>query len=475
MPDTLLSTSGGDDVVLKQKFLDRLRDNIRGEVLARSDAGYEDARKIWNGQITTRPGLIARCQGAADVLEAVRFAREHDLLVSVRGGGHAVNGSALCAGGLTIDLSQMTAVRIDPSTKRARVQGGALWGAVDQAAQRLGLAVTGGVVSHTGVAGLTLGGGIGHLMRKYGLTIDSLLSCDLVTADCSYLLASDEENADLFWGLRGGGGNFGVVTSFEFQLHPVGPEVFAGMLVYPMTAGAEVLRFFRDYVDDAPDEVGILANLRLAPAVPALPEELHGEPIVALVLSYAGDVEEGAKALEPVRKWRKPLLDTVGLKPYVAHQKLFDAAAPHGLHYYWKSHRLPRLTDELINVIVKYAREVTSPLTTVPLFTLGGEVARRDPAATAYPGREGLHDINISAAWLPEDPEPERHIAWVRDFWTALEPHATGAYVNFLSDESQDRVAAAYGPETYRRLVALKDRVDPTNFFRLNQNVKPTA
>lgn len=475
MSDTLLTTSGGDKIVLKQKFLDRLRDRMRGEVLARSDDGYEAARRIWNGQVTTRPGLIALCTGAADVLEAVRFAREHDLLGSVRGGGHAVNGSALCAGGLTIDLSPMSAVRIDPTRKTVRVQGGALWGAVDHEAQRLGLAVTGGVVSHTGVAGLTLGGGIGHLMRKYGLTIDSLLSCDVVTADCSYLLASDEENAELFWGLRGGGGNFGVVTAFQFQLHPVGPTVLAGMLVYPMTAGTEVLRFFRDYVDEAPDEVGILANLRLAPALPSLPVELHREPIVALVVCYAGDVEEGTKALEPVRNWRKPLLDTVGPTPYVTHQKLFDAASPHGLHYYWKSHRLPRLTDGLIDLIVKYARNVTSPLTTVPLFTLGGEVARRDPATTAYSGRESLHDINISAAWLPEDPKPERHIAWVRDFWKALEPHAAGVYVNFLSDESQDRVATAYGPETYRRLVALKDRYDPTNFFRLNQNVKPTA
>jgi FAD/FMN-containing dehydrogenase len=475
MSDILLTTVEGGETVLRGPFVEAFRSSLRGELLARDDDGYESARKIWNGQITRRPGLIARCAGAADVIAAVQFARENDLLVSVRGGGHAVNGNALCDGGLMIDLAPMTAVRIDPTKPTARVEGGCLWKAVDHEAQRFGLAVTGGVVSHTGVAGLTLGGGIGHLMRKYGLTIDSLLSCDIVTADGTFLVASEEENAELFWGLRGGGGNFGVVTSFEFQLHALGPTVLAGMLVYPMAEGREVLRFFRDFIDQAPDEVGILGNLRLAPAVPAIPEELHGEPIVAIVVCYAGDVEEGEKAIRAVQQFREPAFDTVGPKQYVAHQQLFDAAAPHGLHYYWKSQRLPRLSDEMIDIMVEHCSKVTSGLTTVPIFTMGGEVARVNPTTTSYPGRDALHDINISAAWLPDDPEPDRHIEWVRNFWSALEPHTAGIYVNFMSDEGQDSVASAYGAETYSRLVALKDKYDPSNFFRLNQNIKPST
>lgn len=475
MSELLLTTARGGETVLRGPSVEGFRSSLRGELLARDDDGYESARKIWNGQITRQPGLIARCAGAADVIAAVQFARENDLLVSVRGGGHAVNGNALCDGGLMINLAPMNAVRVDPTKRTARVEGGCLWKAVDHEAQRFGLAVTGGVVSHTGVAGLTLGGGIGHLMRKYGLTIDSLLSCDVVTADGTFLVASEEENPELFWGLRGGGGNFGVVTSFEFQLHALGPTVLAGMLVYPMAEGREVMRFFRDFVDQAPDEVGILGNLRLAPAVPAIPEELHGEPIVAIVVCYAGGVEEGKKAIRALQQFREPTFDTIRPKPYVAHQQLFDPAALHGLHYYWKSQRLPRLSDEMIDIMVEHCSKVTSGLTTVPIFTMGGEVSRVDPANTSYPGRVALHDINISAAWLPDDPEPDRHIEWVRDFWSALEPHAAGIYVNFMSDEGQDRVASAYGAETYSRLVSLKNKYDPTNFFRLNQNIKPSV
>lgn len=475
MSDKRLTTVEGGETILAESSVEAFRSSLRGELLARGDAGYKPARKIWNGQITRQPGLIARCAGTADVMAAVQFARENDLLVSVRGGGHAVNGDALADGGLMIDLANMDAVRADPFKRTARVEGGCLWRAVDHEAQRFGLAVTGGVVSHTGVAGLTLGGGIGHLMRKYGLTIDSLLSCDVVTADGAFLVASEEENTELFWGLRGGGGNFGVVTSFEFQLHPLGPTVLAGMLVYPMAEAAELLQFLRDYIDEAPDEVGLVASLRLAPPVLAIPEELHGQPVIAVLLCYAGDIEEGEKAFLPIRQFRKPIVDSVVPKPYVAHQQLLDPSALHGWHYYWKSQKLPRLSDEIINIVVEHCSNITSKLSTVPIFTLGGVVPRVDATATAYPGRSAMHDINIAAGWLPDDPDPDRHIAWVRNFWSALEPHSAGIYVNFMSDETQDKVASAYGAETYARLVTLKNKYDPSNFFRLNQNIKPTA
>ena len=455
--------------------LDGLRGSFRGELVLDGDAGYEEARAIWNGQIGRRPALIARCSGTADVIAAVRFARERELLVSVRGGGHAVAGHALNDGGMLIDLSPMNAVRADPFTRTARVQGGSLWSHVDHEAQRFGLAFTGGIVSHTGVAGLTLGGGIGHLMRKYGLTIDSLISCDVVTADGEFLIASEDHNPELFWGLRGGGGNFGIVTSFEFQLHPLGPTVLAGLVMYPMAEAQEVLRFFREFVADAPDEVGIMGNLRLAPALPAVPEEFHGEPVVAMIVVYAGDVAEGEQVLRPLLEFKKPIVNTVAAKPYLAHQEMLDAALPHGRHYYWKSWKLPPLNDELIDLLIDQASKITSPWSTVALFVQGGAVTRVPDDATAYAGRSAVHDINIVAAWAPDEPDPDRHIEWVREFWRVLEPHAQGVYVNFMSDESQSSVAAAYGKEKYARLVALKDRYDPTNFFRLNQNIKPSG
>src|SRR5919197_271503 len=342
-----------------------------GQVLGPGDGGYETARKIWNGDIQRRPAVITRCTGSADVIAAVRFARERNLPVAVRGGGHAVAGHALCEGGLVIDLSSMTGVRVDPLAGTIRAQGGCLWRHVDHETQAFGLAVTGGIVTHTGIGGLTLGGGIGHLMRRFGLTIDSLVSCDVVTFDGELLLASDDEHPELFWGLRGGGGNFGVVTSFEYRLHPVGPIVLAGLLAWPIAEAPQVLRRFRDFAADAPDEVGIMANLRQAPALPVIPEELHGQPIIALVVCYVGPIEQGAEALRPLREFRTPVVDAIVPKPYVAHQAMFDAAYPHGRHYYWKSWKLPPLTDAAIDVMVEQASAITSPLSAIPIFTLG--------------------------------------------------------------------------------------------------------
>ena len=459
---------------LKPAAIDDLGGHFLGELIRPGDPGYDDSRKIWNGHIDRRPALVARCRGVADVITAVRFARDQDAAVAVRGGGHAVAGHALCDDGVVIDLSAMTGSRVDPMAQTIRVEGGCLNEHLDRESQAFGLATTGGIVSHTGVGGLTLGGGIGHLMRKFGLSVDSLLSCDVVTADGDLLVASADENPELFWGLRGGGGNFGVVTSFEFQLYPLGPTVLAGMLAWPMDDAPEVLAFLRDYVATAPDEVGIMGNVRLAPPLPVVPQELHGKPIVAIIPMYTGAVEEGEQVLRPIREFGTPVMDTVVPKPYVAHQKMFDPALPHGLHYYWKSHKLGPLTDDIIEIVVEHARQITSPLTTVPLFTQGGAVARIPEDETAFPNRDAAHDINIVAAWRPDDPDPDRHIEWVRKFFVALEPHSRGVYVNFTSDDSNDRVRSrAYSPQQWERLTGLKAKFDPTNFFRFNANIPP--
>lgn len=453
-----------------------LKANFLGELVRPDDYRYDQDRRIWNGQIDRRPALIARCRGVADVIAAVRFGRERDLLVSVRGGGHGIAGHAVCDGGLMIDLSLMTAARVDPLASTIRVEGGCLNEHLDRESQAFGLATTGGIVSHTGVGGLTLGGGIGHLMRKFGLAIDNLRSCDVVTADGEFAVASANENADLFWGLRGGGGNFGIATNFEFALHPLGPTILAGMIAWPMDEAPEVLRFLRGFLEEAPDEIGIMANLRLAPPLPVVPEHLHGQPIVALVLCHTGSIDEAEQALRPLRSFRNPAIDAVMAQPYVAHQKLFDAALPHGNHYYWKAHKLPPLSDEIISVVVEHARDITSPLSTIPIFCSDGAVSRVSNDSTAFPSRNAAHDINIVAAWLPGDRESERHVEWVRSFYAALEPFSRGVYVNFTNDDPAERVqVAAYGPDKWARLSALKAKYDPTNFFRLNANIPPTA
>jgi FAD/FMN-containing dehydrogenase len=462
-----MTTSSGIDA-------DQLREAMLGEVIEPSDAGYAEARKIWNGHIDRQPALIARCRGVADVIAALRHGREHDLEVAVRGGGHAVAGHALSAGGIVVDLSAMTGSRVDPMARTIRVEGGCLNEHLDRETQAFGLAATGGIVSHTGVAGLTLGGGIGHLMRKLGLAIDLLRSCDVVTADGDFVVASAQENPDLFWGLRGGGGNFGIVTSFEFELQPLGPEILAGLLVWPMDDATQVLEALRDLAAGAPDEVGIMGNLRLAPPLPVIPEDLHGKPIAALVLTYAGAVDDGRRVLADVlRGLPEPAVNAVVPKPYVLHQKMFDAALPHGRHYYWRSHKLGPLSDEIIEVLIAQAAGITSPLSSIPVFTQGGAVARVPEDATAFANRDALHDVNIVASWMPDDPEPDRHIEWVRQTFDALAPHSRGVYVNFTSDDGSDRVRQAYSESQWQRLVTLKAKFDPTNVFHLNANIPP--
>jgi FAD/FMN-containing dehydrogenase len=461
------------DVRLSETAVEQFRKGFAGRLHRPADDCYEEVRAIWNGAIRHRPALIARCTGAADVLAALRFARDQGLEISVRGGGHAVAGHALCDGGVLVDLSPMTAVRVDPESRRARAGGGALWSHLDRETQAFGLAVTGGIVTHTGIGGLTLGGGIGHLMRKLGLTIDNLLSCDVVTADGRLVIASERANDDLFWGLRGGGGNFGIVTSFEYQVHPVGPTVLAGMLLYPLDQAADVLACFRDYVAAAPDEVGILGNLRLAPPLPVVPPELHGKPVVATVVCYAGAIEDGENKFAELRRFAKPALDTIAPKPYLAHQAMFDAAFPHGRGYYWKSCALGPLSDEMIDLLIRQAGKITSPLSAMPIFTLGGVVSRVPEDATAFSNRNVQHIVNIVGAWPIDDPDPGRHIAWVRETCEAMQPFSTGGYMNFMSDEPADRFRAVYGPDKYERLVALKRRYDPDNVFRHNQNIVP--
>lgn len=458
---------------IESKAIEKLRARFRGALLRPGEEGYDEARRIWNGAIDRHPALIARCTGVDDVVEAIRFARPRNLLVSVRGGGHAVAGHAVCDGGLMIDLSLMKALRVDAGACTARAAGGVLWGELDRATQQFGLATTGGIISHTGIAGLTLGGGLGHLMRKHGLTVDNLLSVDLVTADAERMHVDDETEPELFWGLKGGGGNFGIATAFEYRLHPVGPIVLGGPIFWPIADAPEVLRFLRDFAPEAPDELGITLALRLAPPMPFLPPEQYGKPVVGLVLVWAGDVAEGQKEILPLRALGAPIADVVRPVPYLSIQSMLDAGAPHGTHYYWKSHRLPNLSDEVIDVLVARVESITSPFSQISGWAVGGAVSRADPVATAVGEREVGFEVNIVAAWPPPDPNGLRHTAWVREGWEALRSHSVGVYANFLSDEGAAGIEAAYG-ERLKRLVAIKDQYDPTNFFRLNANIAPS-
>jgi FAD/FMN-containing dehydrogenase len=459
--------------VLDEATIEQFKVSLRGQLIRPGDEGYEEARKIWNGMIDKHPALIARCTGVADVISAVNFARAKKLLVAVRGGGHNVSGNAVCDNGIVIDLSRMKGIRVDPIKRTATAQAGLLWGDFNHETQPFGLATPGGIVSTTGIAGLTLGGGIGWLMRKYGLTCDNLLSIDVVTADGRFLNASKIENADLFWGLRGGGGNFGIATSFEFQLHQVGPIVLAGMVFYPATKAKSVLQFYRDYITTIPDELGTMVFLRTAPEVPFLPENIHGAAVVAIGICYAGDLEEGVKVVEPLREFGPPLADTIGPISFKVFHGMLDSIAPPGLQVYWKSGYLANLSDAAIDAIITHAWSTRSPLSYTVLSHLGGTLSRIDRDETAFGERDGLCSININAVW--SDPkESNEHIQWTREFFASTEPFSTGGvYVNFLGNEGEKRVRAAYGDAKYKRLTALKNKYDPTNFFSLNQNIKP--
>jgi len=452
-----------------------LDEAFAGELLAPGDPGYDTARSLWNGDIDRRPRLIARCTTVEDVVRAVGHAREVGLPLSVRGGGHGVGGHAVVDEGLMIDLSLMKEIHVDPATSTVRSQAGVVLGELDRASQAFGLAVPAGIVTHTGIAGLTLGGGIGWLMRKHGATVDNLLAAELVTAAGQIVRASADEEPELFWGLRGGGGNFGVVTSFEYRAHELGPIVLAGQIGYPLEEGRKVLQEYRDVVADAPDGLTTIVTVRTVPALPAYPEAHHGRPVVNIGACFAGDPARGEEIVRPLRELGMPLYDSLAPRRFLDFQGMFDPSVLWGWGYYWKSWEVPRLSNEVIDVLVDAASRLPTPQSYVILFQLGGALARVPEGATAYPQRDAAFNVNINGVWtMPGDREAA--VEWVRAVYEALEPHAYDrAYVNFIGDEGQDRVRQAYGAEKYARLVALKDRFDPENVFRLNQNIQPST
>ena len=466
MTGIMLTALDGGKVSVDGAAFETLASELRGQALQLGEPGYDEARTIYNAMIDHKPAIILCCAGVADVMAGVRFAGAHGLLLSVRGGGHNVAGNAVCDGGLVLDLSAMNSVRVDPKAKRAYAEGGATWGDYDAETQAFGLGSTGGLISSTGVGGLTLGGGIGWLQGKHGLACDNVISFDLVTATGELITASAEENPDLYWGLRGGGGNFGVVVGFEFALHEIGP-FFAGMLLYPLTEAKETLAAFRDYLAKTPDELGALAGLVTAP---------DGAPVLALVFVYNGDLDEGGRVLQPMREFGPPMMDTLGPMPYRQVQTLFDEGAPPGLRNYWKSSFLERLPDEAIKALVACRASMPSPNSKLFIECLGGAVCRIGPDETAFAHRDVPYNLLILGAWeKPED--DETNIVWARDTWRALQPYASeGVYVNYLgqeADEGPERVRASYGQARYDRLAALKTRYDPHNLFRMNQNIKP--
>jgi FAD binding domain/Berberine and berberine like len=451
--------------------LTTLPGSFRGELVRPGDPSYDEHRKVWNGSIDRSPAVIARCANEQDVVDAVELAGKSGLPTAVRAGGHSFPGLSTCDDGLVIDLRRMNRIEVDPDARTARVEAGVLLGELDEATQAHGLAVPAGIVTHTGVAGLTLGGGIGWLQRKYGLTVDQLTGATMVTAGGEVVRASEAENPDLFWGLRGGGGNFGVVTEFEFSLNPLGP-VLAGPIFWPIEESADVLRFYRDWIADAPNELMTIVMHRKAPPLDFVPAELHGRLIVGVVCCWSGDLEEGEKVIRPLREFGSPVLDLCEPKPFVEHQAMLDPSFPHGRWYYMRSCDVAELTDEVIDITVEHSMRIQSPLTSFPIWQLGGAIQEVGDDDTAFANRDSGHTFNITCSTEgPEGFDQER--AWAREFWSALEPFHTGVYVNFLMDEGEDRVREAYGPEKLERLRSLKRDYDPENLFRLNQNIPP--
>ncbi len=448
-------------------------ERFRGRLISPNDLDYDETRAIWNGAIDRRPGLIARCADASDVGEAVRFALEHDLRTSVRGGGHGVGGLALCDEGLVIDLSAMKGVRI-ADDHEVDAGAGVTLGELDRATQEAGLVVPAGIVTRTGVAGLTLGGGIGWLTRRYGLSVDNLLEADVVTAEGELVRTNQDERPDLLWGLRGGGGNFGIVTSFRFRGHPHGPNVVAGPILFPLDRIAEVMDVYRDWSSGAPDELTTIVNIRRAAAA-WVPEHLQGVPVCIVIPCWSGPIERGLEVVAPIKRL-DPILDLCEPRPWLEHQAMFDGSVVPGWHYYWKSVELDDLSSDAVGAIADATERITSPRSYAIAFQLGGAMARVGEMDTAYGGRAAGFDVNLNGVWLrEEDEQAPSHVAWTRSLFDALEPVSRGVYVNFLGEEGPDRVRSAYGAEKYERLAKLKARYDPTNLFRSNQNILPVA
>lgn len=474
MTEIRLASLQGEAISLGSDTVADFRQTLRGNVCLPQEAGYDEARTIWNAMINRHPGAVVRCRGAADIVAAVRFAREHGLLLAVRGGGHNIAGNAVCEGGLLIDLSLMRSVRVDRTSRTARVEPGATLGDFDKEAQAFGLATPLGINSTTGVAGLTLGGGFGWLSRKFGLAADNLISADVVTAEGKLVHASETENSDLFWALRGGGGNFGVVSSFEFRLHPVGPMVLSGLIVHPFARAKELLSGYRQVASKAPDELSVWVVLRQAPPLPFLPAEVHGKEVLVFAVCYTDDQISGQRALEPLRALGQPIADVIGMQPYAAWQTAFDPLLAPGAYNYWKSHNFVELADGLLDTLASYAARLPTSECEIFLGQLGGATSRVAVDATSYPHRNANFVMNVHTRWR-EPTDERRSIEWARQLFAETAPHATGGvYVNFMPEDETDRVSSAYGAN-YARLAALKAKYDPGNLFRLNQNVRPSA
>jgi FAD/FMN-containing dehydrogenase len=474
MANLSMRTPDGTSTKLDTETVGQFAAGIRGIVLTPDSDGYEASRTIWNAMIDRKPGLIVECAGAADVARAVRFAREHNLLVSVRSGGHNIAGSAVCDGGMMISLARMKSIRVDPKARRAWVEPGNTLGDVDKETQAYALALPVGINSTTGIAGLTLGGGFGWLSRRHGLTIDNLISADVVTADGQLARASAEENPDLFWGIRGGGGNFGIVTAFEFALHPMGPDVLSGLIVHPISAAADVLRQYRQFCAAAPDEVTVWVVMRKAPPLPFLPPEVHGTEVLVLAALYAGPMADGEKALAPLRAIGQPIADVISPHPFTGFQAAFDPLLTPGARNYWKSHDFLALDDGLLDTLLEYVGTLPDPQCEIFIAQMGGATSRVPTDDTAYRHRDANFVMNVHGRWN-DAKHDARCIEWCRSLFEAASPYATGGvYVNFMTEDETDRVQAAYGG-SYQRMVELKRKYDPTNLFHLNQNIRPDA
>ncbi|MHA6248462.1 FAD-binding oxidoreductase [Pontibacter sp. CAU 1760] len=474
MKEYNVKTIDGGTKQLSSEALNQFSDKLRGEVVTPDASNYDEVRAIWNSMIDKRPSLIVQCAGTADVQQAVQLAAEHRLLVSVRGAGHNIAGSALTEGGLMIDLKPMKGIRIDPENRTARVQPGCTLGDFDQEAQAFGLATPIGVSSTTGIAGLTLGGGFGWISRKYGMTIDNLLSADLVTADGKLLHTNEQQHPDLFWAIRGGGGNFGIVTSFEFKLHPVGPEVLSGLLIYPFEETKKVLDYYRAFSAKLSNESTVWAITRYAPPLPFLPEQWHGKLVIILAAFHTGNMQEGEKVFKPLREFMRPIVDVIGPHPFIKWQQAFDPLLTPGSRNYWKSHNFESLSDEVIEQLIAFSKKLPSSQTEIFIGQVGGKMNEVAPDATAYPHRTANYVMNVHTRW-DDAAQDDACILWARDFYEATAPYATGGvYVNFMTQDDASRIGSAYGPN-YDRLVHIKSKYDPQNLFRSNQNIKPLA
>ncbi len=475
MPPVTFRTGDGATRTLPSETLDALRAQLRGSLCWPGEPGFEQARTVWNAMIDRRPAIVVRAAGVNDVIHAVGFARQHGLRLSVRGGGHNIAGSAVCDDGLMLDLTPMKSVWVDPASRTARVEPGVTLGELDRETQAFGLATPVGINSTTGVAGLTLGAGFGWISRAFGLSIDNLISADVVTADGRLVRASRESDPDLFWAIRGGGGNFGVVTSFEFKLHRIGPEVLSGLIIHPLAQARELLQEYRRITAEAPDELAVWFVLRKAPPLPFLPPEWHGKEVLVFAACYSGDVTKGQQAMAPLRALGKPIADVTAPHPFLAWQAILDPLLAPGMRNYWKSHSFKSLTDGAIDVLLEHARKLPSPECEIAFAQLGGAINRVPAGATAYPHRDINYVVNIHTRW-GNAADDKACIAWARGLFDALTPHATGGvYVNFMPEEEAQRVrAGAYGVN-YDRLAKLKAKYDPENLFRVNQNIRPGA